>query len=60
MLAAEFRSRDVSLPPEIFDSLVKKIAAGNYTPGDPLISVSVQYGGLLRVPFIRKGLISAS
>ena len=56
MLAAEFRSRDVSLPPEMFDVLVKKIAAGTYTPGEPLISGSVHYGGLLRVPFIRKAL----
>jgi hypothetical protein len=54
MLEAEFRARDVSLPPEIFDSLVKRIAAGTRAPGEPL--VSVQYGGLLRVPFIRKAI----
>jgi hypothetical protein len=54
MLTAELRSRDVSLPPEIFDSLVKKIAAGTRAPGEPL--VSVKYGGLLRVPFIRNAV----
>jgi hypothetical protein len=54
MLEAEFRARDVSLPSEIFDSLVKRIAAGTRAPGEPL--ASVRYGGLLRVPFIRKAV----
>lgn len=56
MLTEEFRTRDVSLPPELFDALVKKIASGTYAPGEPLISGSVQYDGLLRVPFIRKAI----
>ncbi len=54
MLAEEFRSRDVSLPPEFVDGLAKRIASGTYTPGEPLVGGSVRYGGLLRVPFIRK------
>ena len=58
MLTAELRSRDVSLPPEIVDSLVKRIVSGTRTPGEPFISGSVQYGGLLRVPFIRKAIRS--
>jgi hypothetical protein len=54
MLAAEFRSRDVSLPPEIFDSLVKRISNGTRAPGEPF--VSPKYGGLLRIPFVRKAV----
>ena len=54
MLAAEFRSRGVCLPPELFAVAVKKIAAGTYAPGEPL--VSVHRSGLLRVPFIRKAI----
>jgi hypothetical protein len=54
MLTEEFRSRDVELPPDLFDVLVKQIAAGTYAPGEPL--VSVHRSGLLRVPFIRKAI----
>jgi len=54
MLAEEFRSRDVLLPPEFVDGLAKRIASGTYAPGEPLVVGSVRYGGLLRVPFIRK------
>jgi len=39
---------------------VKRIASGTRTPGEPFISgsVSVQYVGLLRAPFIRKAIRS--
>jgi hypothetical protein len=50
MLAAEFRSRDYDLPPELFDVLVDQLAAGTYVPGEPL--VSVRCSGLLSLPFI--------
>jgi hypothetical protein len=54
MLTAEFRSRGVSLPAPLFELEVSRIAAGTYVPGEPV--VNVRYGGLLRVPFIRKAL----
>jgi hypothetical protein len=54
LLTAEFRARDVSLPPELFEVAVKRIAAGTYDPREPLFSV--HRTGLLRVPFIRKAL----
>jgi hypothetical protein len=54
MLTAEFRARGVDLPPPLFDVAVKQIAAGTYTPGEPL--VSVHHSGLLRVPFVRKAI----
>jgi hypothetical protein len=52
MLTAEFRARDVSLPPPLFDVAVKQIAAGTYVSGEPL--VSVRRSGLLSLPFIGK------
>jgi hypothetical protein len=54
MLTAEFQARDFSLPPELFDVLVKQIAAGTYAPDEPL--VSVRRSGLIRVPSIRKAV----
>jgi hypothetical protein len=54
MLTAEFQARDFSLPPELFEVLVKQLAAGTYTPGEPL--VSGHRSGLLRVPFIGKAI----
>ena len=54
MLTVEFRSRDVDLPPPLFDVLVQQIAAGTYVPGEPLISV--RHSGLMRLPFIEKAL----
>lgn len=54
MLTAELRSREVDLPPELFDVLVRQIAAGTYGSGEPI--VSVHGTGLLRVPFIRKAV----
>ena len=40
MLTAEFQARGVFLPPELFDVVVKQIAAGTYAPGEPLVSVT--------------------
>ncbi len=54
MLTAEYDSRGLILPPQLFDVLVKKIAAGTYTPGEPL--VAVHRSGLLRVPLLRTAL----
>ncbi|HET9971303.1 MAG TPA: hypothetical protein VFQ68_23915 [Streptosporangiaceae bacterium] len=54
MLMAEFRARDVSLPPPLFDVAVKQIAAGTYVSGEPL--VSVRRSGLLSLPFIGKAI----
>jgi hypothetical protein len=54
MLAAEFRARDVDLPPPLFDVAVQRIAAGAHLPGEPL--VSVRQSGPLRLPFIGKAL----
>lgn len=54
MLTAEFRARDVSLPPPLFDVAVNQIAAGTFVPGDPL--VSVRCSGLLSLPFIGKAI----
>jgi hypothetical protein len=53
-LTAEFQARNFSLPPELFDVLVKRLAAGTYDPGEPLISV--HRTGLLRVPFFREAI----
>jgi hypothetical protein len=52
MLAAEFQARGLSLPPELFDVLVKQLAAGTYVPGEPVVHRT----GLLRVPFVRKAI----
>jgi hypothetical protein len=54
MLTAEFRARDVSLPPPLFDVAVNQIAAGTYVPGEPL--VAVRRSGLLTLPFIGKAI----
>ena len=57
MLMAELRSREApSLPPELLDVAVEKIAAGTYVRGEPLASVSCRPAGLLRVPFLGKAI----
>jgi hypothetical protein len=50
MLTAELRSREVDLPPGLLNVIVEQIAAGNYTPGVPILSV--RRPGLINVPFI--------
>lgn len=57
MLVEEFRSREVDLPSDLMDALVKQIATGTYVPGGPL--VSVHRTGLLRLPFFRKAIRDA-
>ena len=58
MLAAEFRARDApTLPPELFEVAVERIAAGTYDPREPL--VSVRRTGLLRLPFVRNAIRDA-
>jgi len=54
MLRAEFQSREVDLPPPLFEVAVKRIAAGTYASGEPL--VAVHRSGLLRMPVIGKAL----
>jgi hypothetical protein len=54
MLWAEFQSREVDLPPPLFDVAVERIAAGTYVRGEPL--VSVRRSGVLHMPIIGKVL----
>lgn len=52
MLRAEFQSREVDLPPPLFEVVVERIAAGTYASGEPL--VAVHRSGLLHMPVIGK------
>jgi hypothetical protein len=55
MLTEEFMSRDAPpLTPELVEVAVQRIAAGTYTPGQPL--VYVRRSGLLSVAFVRQAI----